>query len=355
MFKDLLRYPIIQAPMAGGASNPKLAAAVSNAGGVGFLAAGYKTAREMKDEIEQTRRLTEFPFGVNVFVPGNEVIDENSVLAYREKIEHAAESVGASIGNAVALDDDDWENKLTVLKASQVDFVSFTFGCPESGVIRDLQSAGSLIIVSVTNLQEAKRAAGAGADVLCVQGIEAGGHRASFENRTEDDYGLLVLIRMIEKDVNLPIIAAGGLMHGKDIAAVLAAGAMAAQLGTAFLRCPESGASPVHKAALSNPRFSHTAVTRAFSGRRARGLVNQFITEYDHAAPAAYPHIHHMTKQLRKVAAQKGNPEYMALWAGQGYKLSKEIPASELVELLVEELKSVRGVYGDGDKKVIHE
>ena len=124
----------------------------------------------------------------------------------------------------------------------------------------------------------------------------------------------------------------------EHIAAVLKAEAAAAQLGTAFLRCPESGASPVHKAALGNPRFTQTAVTRAFSGRRARGLVNHFLTEYDSVAPVAYPYVHHMTKQMRKAAGQKNNPELMALWAGQGYKLSRELPASELVELLVEEL-----------------
>ncbi|MFP3510805.1 nitronate monooxygenase [Peribacillus sp. SIMBA_075] len=338
MFKDLLRYPIIQAPMAGGASTPRLAASVSNAGGLGFLAAGYKSAEQMKDEIGQTRNLTQRPFGVNVFVPGNEVVDETLLFAYREKIEKEAKNVGAEIGKADS-DDDDWENKLTALKEARVDVVSFTFGCPAEDVIRELQSVGSLIVVTVTNLQEAKRAAGAGADVLCVQGIEAGGHRASFENGTEDDYGLLVLIRMIENELKLPIIAAGGLMHGKDIAAVLAAGATAAQLGTAFLRCPESGASPVHKAALGNPRFTQTSVTRAFSGRRARGLVNHFLREYDSIAPVAYPYVHHMTQQMRKAAGQKNNPELMALWAGQGYKLSRELPAAELMELLLEELK----------------
>ncbi|MCZ0871934.1 nitronate monooxygenase [Peribacillus sp. AS_1] len=337
MLKELMKYPIIQAPMAGGASTPKLAASVSNAGGLGFLAAGYKTAEEMMDEIGQTRQLTERPFGVNVFVPGNEPADENILSGYREKIEKEAESVGAEIGKADS-DDDDWDNKLDVLKEAGVAVVSFTFGCPTEDVIRELQDVGSLIAVTVTNLQEAKKAAGAGADVLCVQGFEAGGHRASFDDRTEDDYGLLVLIRMIGAELDLPIIAAGGLMHGKDIAAVLEAGATAAQLGTAFLRCPESGASPVHKAALGNPRFTKTAVTRAFSGRRARGLVNHFLTEYDSVAPVAYPYVHHMTKQMRKAAGQKNNPELMALWAGQGYKLSRELPASELVELLVDEL-----------------
>ncbi|MFF5397500.1 nitronate monooxygenase [Peribacillus butanolivorans] len=338
MFKDLVVYPIIQAPMAGGASTPKLAAAVSNAGGLGFLAAGYKTAEAMKKEIEETRQLTDQPFGVNVFVPNQEVADEEILSAYREKIEKEAESVGVLIGEGIS-DDDDWVNKLAVLKELRVSVVSFTFGCPKTDVIRELQSVGSTIVVTVTNLHEAKTAAGAGADVLCVQGIEAGGHRASFENRIEEDYGLLVLIRMIKNELELPIIAAGGLMHGMDIAAVLSAGATSAQLGTAFLRCPESGASPVHKAALNDARFTQTAVTRAFSGRRARGLVNHFLTEYDNDAPAAYPYVHHMTKQMRKAAGQKNNPELMALWAGQGYKLSRELPASELISMLVEELK----------------
>ncbi|MFJ7745535.1 nitronate monooxygenase [Peribacillus sp. NPDC097295] len=334
-----MEYPIIQAPMAGGASTPKLAATVSNAGGIGFLAAGYKTAGEMVSEIEETLRLTDRPFGVNVFVPSKEVVDEAVLLAYREKIQKEAQSVGVLIGQATT-DDDDWDSKITALKELRVAIVSFTFGCPESRIIKELQEAGSLVAISVTNLDEAKIAVAAGADILCAQGIEAGGHRASFENQTEGDQGLIELIKMIKKESNVPMIAAGGLMEGKDITAVLAAGAVAAQLGTAFLRCPESGASPAHKAALHDSRFSKTAITRAFSGRRARGLVNRFLEEYDREAPNAYPHVHHMTKQMRKVAGQKEQPELMALWAGQGHRRSRELPASQLMEKLVEEMKS---------------
>jgi nitronate monooxygenase len=337
MFNDLMKYPIIQAPMAGGASTPRLAAAVSNAGGLGFLAAGYKTAEAMKKEIEKTRQLTKQAFGVNVFVPSQEVVDEEKLFTYREKIKKEAESVGVMVGEPTS-DDDDWVCKLNVLKETRPAVVSFTFGCPDTDVIRELQRVGSFIVVTVTNLNEAKKAAKAGADVLCVQGFEAGGHRASFENGTEEDYGLLVLLRMIKSELDLPIIAAGGIMHGKDIAAVISAGAIAAQLGTAFLRCPESGASPVHKEALNDPRFTQTSVTRAFSGRRARGLVNHFLTTYDNEAPAAYPYVHHMTKQMRKAAGQKNKPELMALWAGQGFTQSRQFPASVLMERLVEEL-----------------
>ncbi|MGE7604126.1 nitronate monooxygenase [Peribacillus sp. NPDC097675] len=334
-----MEYPIIQAPMAGGASTPMLAATVCNAGGIGFLAAGYKTSDEMRSEIEETQRLTDRPFGVNVFVPSKEVVDEAILSAYREKIQKEAESVGVSVGQAI-IDDDDWGSKITTLKELSVAIVSFTFGCPESRIIKELQDAGSLVAISVTNLDEARIAVTAGADILCAQGIEAGGHRASFENQTEGDQGLLELVGMIKKELNVPMIAAGGLMDGKDITAVLAAGAVAAQLGTAFLRCPESGASPAHKAALYDPRFTKTAITRAFSGRRARGLVNRFLAEYDKDAPRAYPYVHHMTKQMRKVAGQKEQPELMALWAGQGYRRSRELPASQLMGKLLEEMRS---------------
>lgn len=339
MLQNLMEYPIIQAPMAGGASTPKLVAAVCNAGGMGFLAAGYKTAEEMRREIEETQRLTDRPFGVNVFVPSEEIVDEGVLSAYREKIQKEAESVGVSVGQAIS-DDDGWGSKIAALKEQPVAIVSFTFGCPESRIIKELQQAGSLVAVSVTNLDEAHIAVTAGADILCAQGIEAGGHRASFENRKESDQGLVELIGMIKKELNVPMVAAGGLMDGKDITAVLAAGAVAAQLGTAFLRCPESGTSPVHKAALDDPRFTKTAITRAFSGRRARGLVNRFLEEYDREAPSAYPHVHHMTKQMRKAAGQKEQPELMALWAGLGFKRSRELPASKLMEKLVEEMKS---------------
>ncbi|MGE7780843.1 nitronate monooxygenase [Peribacillus sp. NPDC097264] len=346
MLQDLMKYPIIQAPMAGGASTPKLAATVSAAGGLGFLAAGYKTAEEMRNEMEEVRRLTGRPFGVNVFVPSKEVVDESRLTAYREKIQKEAESVGASIGEPMS-DDDDWVNKIAVLKELRVAVVSFTFGCPESGIIKELQHAGTLVTVSVTNPTEAQIAVTAGADILCVQGIEAGGHRASFDNESESDQALLELIKIVKKETNVPIIAAGGLMDGKDISGVLAAGAVAAQLGTAFLCCPESGASPAHKAALHNPRFTDTAITRAFSGRRARGLVNRFLMEYDRVAPATYPYVHHMTKQMRKVAGQKGEPELMALWAGEGYKRSRTLPASVLMGELVEEMniESRRGCH----------
>ncbi|AEV19492.1 2-nitropropane dioxygenase NPD [Geobacillus thermoleovorans CCB_US3_UF5] len=335
-----LPIPIIQAPMAGGVSTPKLAAAVSNAGGLGFLAGGYKTAEAMRKEIHKLRTLTDRPFGVNVFVPGDKTVDEKALERYRAVLESEAERLGASVGEP-KWEDDDWAAKLDVLLQERVPVVSFTFGCPDKEVIAALQKAGSFVIVTVTAVEEAEMAAEAGANALCVQGAEAGGHRASFGNDPEQDEALELfpLLARVRAAVQVPLVVAGGIMDGRGIAAALKAGASAVQLGTAFLRCPESGAHPLHKQALADPRFVETAVTRAFTGRPARGLVNRFMAEYRAMAPAAYPHVHHMTKPLRAASAKAGDPEGMSLWAGTGYRLARELPAAELVEELKRELE----------------
>ncbi|GAJ58755.1 oxidoreductase [Geobacillus thermoleovorans B23] len=326
--------------MAGGVSTPKLAAAVSNAGGLGFLAGGYKTAEAMRKEIHKLRTLTDRPFGVNVFVPGDKTVDEKALERYRAVLESEAERLGASVGEP-KWEDDDWAAKLDVLLQERVPVVSFTFGCPDKEVIAALQKAGSFVIVTVTAVEEAEMAAEAGANALCVQGAEAGGHRASFGNDPEQDEALELfpLLARVRAAVQVPLVVAGGIMDGRGIAAALKAGASAVQLGTAFLRCPESGAHPLHKQALADPRFVETAVTRAFTGRPARGLVNRFMAEYRAMAPAAYPHVHHMTKPLRAASAKAGDPEGMSLWAGTGYRLARELPAAELVEELKRELE----------------
>lgn len=340
-FADLMRVPIVQAPMAGGGSRPELAAAVSEAGGFGFLAAGYKTAEQMQSEITDTRRLTSKPFGVNVFVPRPSVANAEAVTAYLAGLEQEAARLDADIGAAV-WEDDDWAAKLDALRTDPVPVVSFTFGCPARDEIAALRRAGSMVVVTVTTPREAALVAGAGADGLAVQGIEAGGHRGSFGDPegTEDDHGLLALLGAVRATVDLPLIAAGGIMEARGVAAVLAAGAGAAALGTAFLRSPESGASPTHKAALVDPRFTTTDVTRAFSGRRARGLVNRFMTEHPDA-PVAYPEINNATKALRRAAAEAGDPEALHLWAGQGFRLARDIPAREIVGGIANELRAV--------------
>ncbi|MFI1400173.1 nitronate monooxygenase [Streptomyces sp. NPDC020681] len=348
---DLCRYPIVQAPMAGGASSPQLAAAVSEAGGLGFLAAGYKTADGMYQEVKQIRGLTGRPFGVNVFMPQPNTADPAAVEVYRHQLAGEATWYDTPLGDPDSGRDDGYEAKLAILLDDPVAAVSFTFGCPSRDVLKSFAKAGTFTVVTVTTPEEAQAAQWAGADALCVQGIEAGGHQGTHRDDIAADgtgVGLLTLIALVREAVQLPVIAAGGLMRGGQIAAALAAGAVGAQLGTAFLVCPESGANTLHKQAMTNPLFVRTELTRAFSGRPARGLVNRFMREHGRYAPAAYPQVHHLTSGLRKAAAKSGDPQGMALWAGQGHRLARDLPAAQLVEVLAAELDSARAALALG-------
>jgi len=209
-----LEHPIIQAPLAGGPSTPELTAAVGGAGGLGFLAGGYQTAPAMRAEIRQLRQLSSAPFGVNLFVPGTAAVNQARLGAYLERLQVEANRYGVEVGEA-AYDDDDWGPKLTVLHREQVPVISFTFGCPPTEVISSLHDTGAEIWVTVTDLAEAHAAAGAGADALILQGIEAGGHRATFVDRdAAEGLGILVLLRLVAAEIDLPLVAAGGLGNG---------------------------------------------------------------------------------------------------------------------------------------------
>ncbi|MFD4029250.1 nitronate monooxygenase [Streptomyces sp. NPDC058637] len=342
---DLCRYPIVQAPMAGGVSSPQLVGAVADAGGLGFLAAGYKTADGMYHEIKQLRRLTGRPFGVNLFMPQPLLADPSAVEVYRHQLAGETSWYETPLGDPDSSGDDGYEAKVAILLEDPVPVVSFTFGCPTREVLDAFAAAGTLTVVTVTTPQEARNAQWAGAHAVCVQGTEAGGHQSTHRDDPQGGLtgtGLLTLVAEVRESVRLPVVAAGGLMRGSQITAVLAAGADAAQLGTAFLACPESGAHPLHKRALTDPLFVTTALTRAFSGRPARGLVNRFVREHGRYAPAAYPQVHQMTSGLRKAAAEAGDPQGMALWAGQGHRMARELPAGELVELLAAETEAAR-------------
>ncbi|MEU4212292.1 nitronate monooxygenase [Streptomyces sp. NPDC026206] len=345
-FTGLFEHPIVQAPMAGGGSCPSLAAAVSEAGGLGFLAAGYKTPAAMYEEIKQLRARTARPFGVNLFMPQPPAADPAAVEVYAEQLAGEATWYRTPLGETDQRCDDAYDAKLAILLDDPVPVVSFTFGCPARTAVAALARAGTVTVVTVTSAAEAQAAAEAGVDAVCVQGVEAGGHQGTYRDDPRADgagVGLLSLLAEVRESVRVPLVAAGGLMRGAQIAAVLAAGACAAQLGTAFLPCPESGAHALHKRALTDPRYVRTELTRAFTGRPARGLVNRFIREHGPYAPAAYPQIHHLTSGLRKAAAAAGDPQAMALWAGQGHRLARELPAAGLVALLAAELHAARG------------
>ncbi|MGW7405436.1 nitronate monooxygenase [Streptomyces sp. NPDC054833] len=338
---DLFPHPIVQAPMAGGVSVPQLAAAVSDAGGLGFLAAGYKTADGLYQEIKQLRGLTNRPFGVNLFMPQPEYADPSAVEVYAHQLAGEAAWYETELGDPDSGRDDGYDVKLAVLLDNPVPVVSFHFGVPTSEVLESFRRAGTLTLVTATTAEEALAVQRAGADAVIAQGVEAGGHQGSHRDIPENDcagIGLLSLVAQIRETVDLPIVAAGGIMRGGQIAAALAAGASAAQLGTAFLATPESGANALHKRALTNPLFARTELTRAFSGRPARGLVNRFMREHGPYAPAAYPEVHHLTAPLRKAAAKAGDAQGMALWAGQGHRMARDLPAGQLVEVLAAEL-----------------
>ena len=320
--------------MGGGPSTPALAAAVSAAGGLGFLAAGYRTPEAVREDIGDVRELTDRPFGVNQFVPSPPGDVGERVAHYAEALGGEAERYGVALGEP-RHDDDGWPDKLALLAEEHVAVVSFTFGCPEGDLIEDLQRSGAAVWITVTTPAEAIVAERAGADALVVQGMEAGGHRGSFDDDAPGDLGLLALLQLVADAVDLPLVVAGGLMTGRALAAVLAAGARAGAFGTAFMLTPEAGTSPPHRAALTS--YDWTALTRAFTGRTARGLVNRFLREHDDGAPSAYPEIHHLTAPVRAAARKGGDADGFHLWAGQAHALTEELPAAELVERLARE------------------
>jgi nitronate monooxygenase len=324
-----IRHPIVQAPLAGGPSTPELAAAVSEAGGMGLLAAGYLTPESLRKDIARVRELTSAPFGVNVFWLTETRVDAGRVSAYARRLEPEARRHEIELGTP-RFEDDEFAAKLELLLVERIPVVSFTFGCPPSDVLQRLQKAEITAWVTVTDVEEALIATRSGADALIVQGVEAGGHRASFSDADGvGELALLPLLRLIARESELPLVAAGGIADGAGIAAVLAAGAAAAQIGTAFMRCPEAATSPPHRQMLAGA--GRTALTRAFTGRRARGIVNRFMSDHGGSAPSAYPHIHHLTSPLRRAARAAGDADVINLWAGQAYALAEETPAGELV------------------------
>jgi nitronate monooxygenase len=325
-----LRVPSVAAPMAGGPSTPELVAAVNGAGGLGFLAAGYKSATAMAEQIRRTRGMTREPFGVNLFVPGPPA-DPAVVAAYRERLVPEAERWGVELPTTIAPDRDDWDAKLAALLADSdpVPVVSYTFGLPGLAEVEAMRARGVVQIGTVTSPAEAVAASLLGLDALAVQGPEAGAHRGT--HRVEDepnDLPLLGLLAAVAAVTDLPLIAAGGLGDGPGIAAALRSGAQAVQLGTAYLRTDESGASEPHRRALVE--LDETIVTRAFTGRPARGLRNAFIDRYEEYAPRAYPEVHHLTQPLRAAATRRGDLDAMHLWAGTGHRLARTGPAADV-------------------------
>lgn len=341
-----LRFPIIQAPMAG-VSTPALVAAVCNTGGLGSLAIGATAAAEARQMIAQTRALTARPFNVNVFCHPPALRDPASEAAWLRHLAPLFAEAGGAPPVALVepyrsfLDDDE---AFRMLLDQRPAIVSFHFGIPPADRLAALRAAGIRTLATTTSPHEATLIERAGIDAIVAQGIEAGGHRGLFDPDGADErLSLAVLLRLLIRQTRLPVIAAGGIMDGAGINAALALGAAAAQLGTAFILCPESAATTDYRANLKSGRAATTRLTAVISGRPARGIVNRLIVHGEAAGsprPAPYPVAYDAAKRLNAAAAARGNDAFAAHWAGQGAPLARELPAARLIETLVAEMAS---------------
>jgi nitronate monooxygenase len=336
----LTPHPIVQAPMAGGATTPELVAAVSNAGGLGSLAGASLSPDRLREEIGRIRALTTRPFNVNLFVQKPVQVTPQELRLALERLEPFRAELGLPPDSVPSKFCEDFAAQLEVLIEEKPPVVSFHFDLVSDHTLDRLHQAGCRVIGGATNVAEATAWEQAGADYVCAQGAEAGGHRGTFIGPFEDSMtGTLALVPQVVDAVSIPVIAAGGIMDGRGIAAALALGASAVQMGTAFLTCLESGIHPVYKQALLQAQTDTTIVTRAFSGRPARGLRNAFIERMqpNEALLPPYPIQNALTLEIRQAALKAGRPEFMSLWAGQAVGLCRSLPAAELVETLMQE------------------
>jgi len=323
-----LDLPVIAAPMAGGPGSPALVIAAARAGSLGFLAAGYKTPQALAEEIAAVTAAG-VTCGVNLFAPNPVPADPAAFRRYAELLAPEAARYGLTLDGAAPVEDDDrWHDKLDVLRAHPVPIVSFTFGLPGRDDLALLRRTGALLAATVTSPAEAEAARQAGLDALVVQAAAAGGHSGTFTPaRALAEVPAGELIASVRSAVDLPVIAAGGV-----------ATAVAVAVGTALLRSDEAGTSAVHRAALADPARTGTVLTRAFTGRPARGLRNEFTDRYSRLAPSGYPALHYLTSGIRKAAAAAGDPERVHLWAGTGFRQATAEPAAAILSRLAGQL-----------------
>lgn len=331
-----LAVPLVGAPMAGGPSTPALAAAVSQAGGLGFVAGGYRTPQQLADDITAARAATTGPVGANLFVPQPSDADVVLLDDYADLLAPLADHYGVELGRPRFGDDDCWPEKLEVIADLRPTVVSFTFGAPPPEDLERLRALRILSVVTVTSAYEAGIAVAHGADALVVQGPCAGGHRGTFAPDVEPGNDPLddLLAEIGHAHGGVPLVAAGGLGTRADVAGVLGRGAVAAQIGTALLLADEAGTNPTHRAALTNPEFGNTTVTCAFSGRYARSLENDFTRAFEAVAPVGYPEINHMTTPIRAAAVAIDDPHGTSLWAGTAFRSVRGGPAADIVTAL---------------------
>ena len=336
-----LSSPIVQAPMAG-TSTPEMAAAVSNAGALGSIAVGSVDVETARRDLRRTRDLTGRPFNINLFCHDPVLPDEARNRAWIESLRPLFADFDVeppaglrNIYKSFLVDD----AMLAMLLDEQPEVVSFHFGLPDADRIAALKATGALLLATATTPDEGRKAQAAGVDMVVAQGVEAGGHRGVFDPADDPRFATLPLTRLLATQLDIPVIAAGGIMDGAGVAAALALGAAGAQLGTAFVGCPESSANSAYRRALAGPGAEHTRVSAVISGRPARGLENAFMRRADATAIAPYPYAYDIGKALNAVASAAGDHGYAPQWAGQAAPLARALPAAELVARLATEIR----------------
>lgn len=333
-----IALPIIQGPMTG-SDTPALAAAVSSAGGLGMLGCGMRSPAAMAEAAAAVRQQTDRPFGLNLFVQATPNPDEATVQAAMERLAPLYAELGLQPQRPTQWCED-FAAQFEALVALRPAVASFTFGILEAAQVARLHAAGCLVVGTATTVAEARAWADVGADAVCASGTEAGGHRGTFlGDFTASQVGTLALVPQCVDAVNIPVIAAGGIMDGRGIAAAKALGAQAVQMGTAFLACPESGIGPAYRQALAQAQDTDTRLTRVFSGRPARGIVNAMMESLaaEEDRVPAYPVQNALTGALRRTAAAQGRTSHLSLWAGQGVGAARPVPAARLMALLARE------------------
>jgi nitronate monooxygenase len=337
-----LAHPIVQAPLAGGGDTPALVSAVCEAGGMGFIGAAYLTPQQIDQAAREVRSRTRRPFGINLFAPQSDSEPASDPGPALRRLAPFFEELGLSPPTAPPAPSDTFAEQLEACLSSGASAFSFTFGLLPVSAIEAIRVSGMYLLGTATTVEEATMLAKAGVDAVVAQGSEAGGHRGTFAGAFESAMvGTMALVPQIADAVRVPVLASGGIMDGRGIAAALALGASAVQMGTAFLTCDEAGVPETYKQAILQAREDGTRLTRAFSGRPARGIVNRFMTEVDGAAGSEailpFPLQNALTRPLRTAAAKKGDAGLLSLWAGQGVRMARRQPAAELVVRLARE------------------
>ncbi len=343
-FKDRfgMTIPVVLAPMGGGPSTPELVAAVSNAGGLGSLAAAYSNTERIQQDIAAIRKLTTRPFAVNLFSPEAQLPLKDGIDAVSAFLRPYHERLGLKAPELPQKPIEDFDEQLEAVAKAAPPIVSFTFGLLPPKASQRLKSQGTYLMGTATTVEEARQLEKAGVDAVIAQGSEAGAHRGTFAVPAEDALiGTVALVPLVVHAVRVPVIASGGIMDGRGLVAALALGASAVQMGTAFLACKEAGTNAAYRKALMRGREDATTLTRAFSGRMARGLSNEFIERWNTSGleHLPYPWQNAFTQPMRRAAASAGDAGLLSLWTGQGVGMLRETTAAQLMNDLEKEMK----------------